>query len=183
MRIISGSARGHRLKTLATNSVRPTADRVREAIFNILGTFVEGVSVLDLYAGFGAFGLEALSRGAQHVHFVEKDRKVSEIIKTNLEALHFENANVLCLDAFRALDFLMRKNIQFNLVFADPPYRLYEKAWINELWEKIDKVLLKEGLLVIEHPSGWVSPTKWGSLEKQDSRKYGQTEISFYKSK
>lgn len=182
MRIISGTAKGHRLQTLGTDKVRPTADRVRESLFNIVGPSILDAKVLDLFAGFGALGLEALSRGAQSACFIEKSKRVSQIIKANLEMLQFLNAEVLSMDVFRALSLLVRKGHKFDIIFADPPYRLFQNLWIRDLWEWNTQLLEHQGLFIVEHPSQWTSPDRISSLVHQDTRKYGQTHVSFYHS-
>ena len=123
MRILSGSARGRPLKGPKGPGIRPTADRVRETLFNVLGQYLEGGEVLDLFAGTGALALEALSRGAARAVLVDSGREALGLIRENAAALGFaERCEVLPSDALRALEHLGREGRRFALVFADPPY-------------------------------------------------------------
>lgn len=121
MRIIAGSAGGITIKVPRTE-LRPTSDRVREAIFSMLGDLVPGARVLDLFSGSGAMGLEALSRGAGECVFVEKQGVSCTVIEENISRARLQNARVMKADAFTALDRLARDGATFDLVFADPPY-------------------------------------------------------------
>lgn len=122
MRVIAGSRRGHRLRTPAGDQTRPTSDRVREALFSMLGELT-GAVVLDLFAGSGALGLEALSRGAASAFFVDSSAAAISVIKANLTALDF-TGTVVKLPALRALTCTPIASHQYDLVFLDPPYRL-----------------------------------------------------------
>ncbi len=182
MRIIAGSAGGTPLKVPAEGS-RPTSDRVREALFSILGERASGARrVLDLFAGSGALGLEALSRGAGHATFVEIQRKACEVIEANLlKARLKDRAKVVCADTFR---FLARQEggSPFDLVFADPPYckrpedRDFERdLFASEIWASL---IAPGGMLVLESGRGGakgVSPF-W---EERDRRSYGDTVLTF----
>ncbi|GAB4365670.1 MAG: 16S rRNA (guanine(966)-N(2))-methyltransferase RsmD [Deltaproteobacteria bacterium] len=123
MRIIAGKWRGRVLRAPKGRAVRPTADRVRESIFGILGNRVEGVAVLDLFAGTGALGLEALSRGALSAVLVEADPVACEVIRKNVESLSAGGAEILRMDYRRALRRLQSRGRRFGLLFLDPPYR------------------------------------------------------------
>src|SRR5687767_11065649 len=124
MRIIAGTARGIRLARVPRN-VRPTADRVRESVFNSLGQFFDGGDVLDLYAGTGALGIEALSRGCERAVFVEKDGRAVATIRENLRrAGVVDKGEVFRDDVGRALDRMLTEGRVFNLIFVDPPYRI-----------------------------------------------------------
>jgi len=122
MRIIAGKWRGRILRAPRGRSVRPTADRVRESIFGILGDRVPGAAVLDLFAGTGAMGLEALSRGAASAILVETDSAACEVMRHNVESLGAEEAEILGMDYRRALRRLAFRKRQFRLLFLDPPY-------------------------------------------------------------
>ncbi len=127
MRIIAGLRRGHKLDGPASKWTRPTSDMVRESIFNILGEDVNDLEVFDVFAGTGALGLEALSRGARHCIFVERDRENVPVIRKNVGALRFEDrASVLGADAFRWIRSFHPLDDQPKLVFLDPPYAEYE---------------------------------------------------------
>src|SRR3954447_25062177 len=137
MRIIAGSRKGARIFAPKGKETRPTGDRVREAAFNLLGPgAAEDVTVLDLFSGSGAMGLEALSRGASHATFVENDREACRTINRNVDKLGLENATVLCQDALTALRTDSRTGARYDLVFVDPPYRRFsslQNAMISHL--------------------------------------------------
>ena len=147
MRIISGSRKGHPLQVPKSGS-RPTTDRTREAIFNILESRInfENIRVLDLFAGSGALGLEALSRGARHATLVEQSSEAVRTIRSNVGTLGFSDQCVIVRDdVFR---FIKRQSDTFDLIFADPPYEMEE---VRALVEKIPKKLTEGGLFVLEH--------------------------------
>ena len=181
MRIISGSAKGHRLQTFKGLTVRPTSDRVRESIFNMIGSSTSGSKILDLFAGFGAMGLEALSRGAEFVTFVEKSKRAADVIKTNLERLGFQNGQVIPTDVYRFFRTAQKKEEGYDIVFADPPYKIFHEAWIGDLWLGVAELLKAQGIFIVEHPSKWSPLSVILTLQLSDSRKYGQTSVSFYK--
>lgn len=151
MRIIAGEFRSRTLVTPEGLATRPTMDRAREALFNVLSNMIsfEGISVLDLYAGSGALGFEALSRGAAHVTLVDKSQKAIRAIEKNAEALHVgERITLIRLDVHK---FLATRVDSFDLVFADPPY---EASDVNTLAQIIQKGwLAPHGYFVIEHRS------------------------------
>ena len=151
MRIITGRAKGLRLKTPAGLSTRPTADRVKESLFSILSgliNFPEINSVLDIFAGTGALGLEAISRGASSAVFI--DNTTAEIIRENISRTRFENCNVLRGDFEKILVKLAKQNMAFDLIFSDPPYSkgLAQKS-LALVAEK--NLLIDGGLMIIEH--------------------------------
>src|SRR5215510_10826844 len=123
MRIVAGKARGHHLLGPRSSNIRPTADRVREAIFNVLGQWMDGWSVLDLFAGTGALALESISRGARRAVMVDEDKEAVRLCRTNAAALGFkEQVEILAMPVTRALAQLQRAGERFELIFADPPY-------------------------------------------------------------
>jgi 16S rRNA (guanine966-N2)-methyltransferase len=154
MRIIAGKFKGRRLKTLKGLRIRPTSDRVREALFSILGDMVRGSRVLDLFAGSGALGLEALSRGAEEVVFVEKDRDAREIIRENITALAMDaSCKVIPGDYRNVLKRLGNKDGSFDLILADPPYQDTDDGAAENVLSLLGEfdTLRKNGLVVIEH--------------------------------
>ena len=172
MRIIAGTHRGARIAAPKGLSTRPTGDRVREAAFNLIGP-VDGASVLDLYAGSGAMGLEALSRGAASVTFVEADRSACRTISQNLDKLRLTGARVTCSDALWAL---RQETRTYDLVLADPPY----EAWAElepRLAEQLPRVLAADGLLVVE-TSSRVDPSL--PLPIRTSRRYGSARLTLF---
>jgi len=151
MRIISGTSRGRRLAPLKGLALRPTSDRVKESIFNILGKEVEGKVVLDLFAGTGNLGVEALSRGAKKAFFVERAKEALRIIQRNLLQCGFsEKAEIIPQEVSRAIDILKARRESFDIILMDPPY---EKGWIQRTLEKLkNHAIYHEGsVLVIEH--------------------------------
>ena len=151
IRIVAGSKRGHRIKVVATEGVRPTSERVREAIFDALGP-VTGLRVLDLFAGTGAMGLEALSRGAAHCTFVEADAVVARELRSNIADLEFESASrVVVRDYFSAATRLATESGGFDLLFLDPPYRMLPEVEAK-LEPLLPGLLGEDGLAVIEGP-------------------------------
>ncbi|MBU0481997.1 MAG: 16S rRNA (guanine(966)-N(2))-methyltransferase RsmD [Proteobacteria bacterium] len=185
MRIISGAAKGRKLYTPGNRSkkgsIRPTSDKVRESIFNILGSRSVTGNVLDLYAGTGALGLEALSRGAYFGAFVDHDRKAFELINRNLDLCGFSEVGIVYQrDLKRGLGFLEKAEPRvYDLVFIDPPY--HTGATVTSLQELNDRGLLgKDGLVIVEDASGVDLPEGIGSLERVDFRRYGDTSVWIY---
>lgn len=179
LRVIAGSLGGRNLKGPPRSGVRPTADRVREAIFEILGAAAASdARVLDLYSGTGALGIEALSRGAAWCDFVESDSKAVEVIRENLRRTALlDSARVYPMAVARALS---RLQGPYDLVVADPPYE-YDRAE-SELAAVVDGGLLApEGVLVIEHSQRRLWPQELGGRHQMTSRRYGDTRISLYR--
>ena len=174
MRIIAGTARGIRLAPVP-RGVRPTPDRVRESVFNALGQFFDGGDVLDLYAGTGALGIEALSRGCERAVFVEKDAKALATIRENLRRAGLVGrAEVLRDDVGRALDRMLTDGRLFNLIFADPPYRIAATE-VGGLVSRLRALLAPGGRVVIE--SGEV-PAEGTTGKKGVTRRYGGTFVT-----
>jgi 16S rRNA (guanine966-N2)-methyltransferase len=168
MRIIAGSRRGHRIAAPKGRDTRPTSDRVRENAYNLIGP-VDGASVLDLFAGSGAMGLEALSRGAASAVFVESDRDACRTINANLEKLGLD-ATVLCQDAFRAI---AQERRTFDLILCDPPYG------VDAAGLPFARLLTDDGLLVYES-SGRADPPELPGLALRTSRKYGSARLTLF---
>jgi 16S rRNA (guanine966-N2)-methyltransferase len=171
VRIIAGTHRGHRIEAPPGRGTRPTSDRVRENVFNILGP-IDGAAALDLYAGSGAMGLEALSRGAAHATFVERDADAVRAIERNLDKLKLR-ATVLRQDALAVLAAETRK---YDLVFVDPPYDMYP-----DLEPKLARYLpsiLGDGAVVVVETDARVQPEL--PFEERTSRKYGSARITVY---
>lgn len=190
MRVISGSARGVRLAEVPSG-VRPTGDRVREGVFNSLGQFFDGGEVLDLYAGTGALGIEALSRGCERAVFVERDRRAVETIRENLRRTGFEGrAEVVRGDVKRELERRSGSsgpmyNDGFRLIFADPPYRIAPDE-LEGICESLGFVLAPGGKAVVESgaASGAVSsdaiPSGNAEIRKGVNRRYGDTVVTIF---
>jgi 16S rRNA (guanine966-N2)-methyltransferase len=180
MRVIGGELRGKRLKTARGTRIRPTSDRVREAIFNILGNRLQGQRVLDLFAGAGALGIEALSRGAAEAVFVDRHPQSLHIIRNNIEQCRLASrARVLKLDLNRGVQGLVGLKPPFDLVFADPPYHRHNLL-PNVLERLASSDLLVAGtLLVVEHSAKETFTPDVDSYVLEDRRRYGKTLVSF----
>jgi pantetheine-phosphate adenylyltransferase/16S rRNA (guanine(966)-N(2))-methyltransferase RsmD len=174
MRIIAGLARGTRLAPVP-KGVRPTADRVRESLFNSLGQFFEGGNVLDLYAGTGALGIEALSRGLDSAVFVERDRKVRDVILENLRRTRYsDQAEVIGGEVESVLAILEGRGETFDLIFADPPYRI-AAAEVGGNLHRLRSLLAPGGRVVIESGE---APIEVAGGRKGVTRRYGGTFIT-----
>jgi 16S rRNA (guanine966-N2)-methyltransferase len=171
VRIIAGTHRGHTIYAPPGKNTRPTSDRVRENVFNILGR-VDGASVLDLYAGSGSMGLEALSRGAERAVFVERDPDAAKVIERNLDKLRLRGT-VLRRDAVSVLAAETRK---YDLVLVDPPYDMYLDVQ-PQLARYLPGVLTEDGVVVVETDAR-VEPEL--PLQQRTSRKYGSARITVY---
>jgi 16S rRNA (guanine966-N2)-methyltransferase len=176
MRIISGTCRGRKLVEIQGRAIRPTSDRTREAVFNILGPRVRGARVLDLFAGTGALGIEALSRGADHATFVDIS---CDSIHENLNRCRFEGqATVICCDIIKTFSPAGLKGPPFDLVFIDPPY---EKKYIEQTLEKacfLD-LLARDSILIAEHSYKENLEIDFSALDIYRQKKYSKTIISF----
>jgi 16S rRNA (guanine(966)-N(2))-methyltransferase RsmD len=179
LRVISGKARGRKLRPVPGDSTRPITDRAKESLFNILGPDIEGTAVLDLFAGTGSVGIEALSRGAARVRFIDQQRQAIETIQANLAATGLQaGAEVLRQDAFAALE--RQADCRFDYVFIAPPQ-------YKELW--------KRALLTLDRQVDWLSEDAWvivqihpveyqalelQNLDEFDQRRYGSVLFVFY---
>jgi 16S rRNA (guanine(966)-N(2))-methyltransferase RsmD len=178
MRIIAGSQKGRRLLSGPGRNLRPTSGRVKEALFSILGERVVGASLLDLFAGTGAIGLEALSRGATHVTFVESDASTLRILRANLERCRLDVETEI--RSCPASTFLReRRDRPFDIVFVDPPYRQDSAADVLPSLER--SVMIAPGSLVIlEHPTKRAIPSQIGRLDRMRQYRYGDTSLSLF---
>jgi len=175
LRIISGTHRGARIDAPKGDKTRPTSDFVREAAFNLIGP-VDGADVLDLYAGSGALGLEALSRGARAATFVENDRDACRTIQANLQKLRLIGARVRCEDALRALAADASAGRRYDLVLLDPPYEMFSSLQIA-LSRHLPAVLAPDGLLVVETAAQEAPELP---LTLRTSRKYGSKRLTLF---
>ena len=178
MRITGGAARGLRLVAPRLPNIRPTSDRVRSALFQLLAKVLEGSIVLDLYAGTGALGIEALSRGAARVDFVERDHRICQVIERNIKSSGFADRGHLYRKRVeQALEFLSGP---YNLALLDPPYDLEELPQTIEALNR-PGLLQDGGLVVIEHRSKTALAERYGLLLREDLRRYGDTALSIYR--
>jgi len=177
MRVTGGIGRGRRLKVPAGSRVRPTSDKVKQALFNILGDKVEGSVFLDLYAGAGSVGIEALSRGAERVVFVDSSRVSLDVVKHNIDQMGLGDHADLSLS--RAETFLKKKSGPYTLVFLDPPYA----EELQPLLEMVAGagILGPHAIVIAEHFKKQQSPKTAGSLSLYREARYGDTVLAFYK--
>jgi 16S rRNA (guanine966-N2)-methyltransferase len=177
MRVTGGIGRGRRLKVPTGSRVRPTSDKVKQALFNILGDRTEGSLFLDLFAGAGGIGIEALSRGAARVTFVDASRDALKVIKQNIEQMGFKDRAEVVLS--KAESFLKKQTGQYDIVFLDPPYA----DEMQPLLELITgaEILKPESIVIAEHFKKQPSPEHAGKLTLCRQAKYGDTMLAFYK--
>lgn len=178
MRVIAGSAKGIRLASVPGETTRPITDRVKESLFDILGDLVVGARMLDLFAGTGSVGIEALSRGAREVVFVERDRRALAVIRRNLAATRLaERARVVAADVF---DYLRQPPDEpFDLIYIAPPQ--YRRLWVQTL-QAIDQpgYLSPDGLAIVQIFPKEDEVVALEHLERTEERKYGSTLLIFY---
>lgn len=176
MRVITGSARGRKLLTLDGVDVRPTADRTKEAMFSSIQFDIEGAKVLDLFAGSGQLGIEALSRGARSAVFVDKNRQAIEIVKKNLQSTSLaKQAVVLNTDADTYVTTTKEK---FSFVFMDPPYA---KGFLQKILPLVENVVTEGGAIICEHPYGEELPEELSIMKIYRSYRYGKTAVTVYR--
>lgn len=188
MRIISGKAKGVRLSALSSTRTRPILDRAKESLFNILGDSILDSIVLDLFAGTGSLGIEALSRGAKSCLFVDNSTNAIRVIKKNLQDAGFlEESVVLKINIFRLLGILKNKHINFDLMLVAPPYKLLDsdcrdrKKIFSMLDECVSrKIINKTGVIVLQHHKKQpISKESFKQLKIIDERRYGTTQFTF----
>ncbi|MGG3562034.1 16S rRNA (guanine(966)-N(2))-methyltransferase RsmD [Neobacillus rhizosphaerae] len=180
MRVVSGTCKGRPLKAVPGNTTRPTTDKVKEALFNMIGPYFDGGIGLDLFAGSGGLGLEALSRGLERVIFIDRESKAIQVINENIRACKFEEqTEVYRNDADRALKALIKREINFDYIFLDPPYK---KQQLVNLMEKMDQqnVVKTNGIIVCEHSFDVELPQSVGQLTQIKHEKYGMIAVTIY---
>lgn len=178
MRIIAGKFKGRRLVSFQAGNIRPTTDRVKESLFNILSGHMDGARVLDLFSGTGNLAIEAISRGAAWVDLIESHRKSLAIIRENLATLKIEDGyKVHPIDAFRYIKSYAGE--PYDVVFADPPFT---QSWAHDLALAIGQaqVLKPEGVLVIEASSKERMDEEYPGLNRLDHRKFGDKNLNFF---
>ena len=181
MRIISGTDRGTKLFTLEGLDTRPTLDRVKEPLFNIINFDLEDAVVLDLFAGSGALGLEAISRGAKKVFLCEKNRNAANIVEKNIEKTKFQDQAILIRNDFeKAISFIEQLNEKIDVVFIDPPYKT---DLIKKSLEKIlDSDILNDDFIIIaetDEPERILKDINILNINVFDTRKYGRVSLIF----
>ena len=181
LRVISGKARGLKLDTPKNQDVRPTTDRVKESLFNMINSYIMDSNILDLFAGTGSLGIECLSRGAKNCVFVDKSKDSINIVRSNVKKARVENeSTILNVDFKDAVKRLSTQNQKFDVIFMNPPY--YENMFI-ECLKSIDKfnLLDEDGIIVVEHDTKDLFEDSIGRLNKSREKKYGNTTLTFYK--
>ncbi|WP_336779602.1 16S rRNA (guanine(966)-N(2))-methyltransferase RsmD [Paenibacillus illinoisensis] len=180
MRVVSGSAKGRPLKAVPGNGTRPTTDKVKEALFSMIGPYFEGGTALDLFAGSGGLGIEALSRGMDKAVFVDLESKSIEVIRANLKATKLEDqAAIYRNDAGRALKALAKRTTKFDLVFLDPPYRMKNGDELMLTMHELE-LLKPEATIVLEYESKYSYPEQFGPFEQTRKAVYGETAVSIF---
>ncbi|MEG0877155.1 MAG: 16S rRNA (guanine(966)-N(2))-methyltransferase RsmD [Oscillospiraceae bacterium] len=176
MRVISGDARGTRLETLEGEDTRPTVDRVKEGIFSAVHFALPGSMVLDLFAGSGQMGIEALSRGAKSCVFIDQNREATDIIQKNLRSAHlFEKARVASTSAE---SFAAMCKDKFDIVFLDPPYN---NGTISAILPMVEKLVSEGGTVICETELSAELPSQCGKLQMAKQYKYGKVLVTRYK--
>ena len=179
MRIITGSAKGIQLQAPRGLATRPTTDRVKESVFNILADIVVDAHVLDIFAGTGNLGLEALSRGATTAAFIDNSTESIDIIKANAERTKLiAHTEIYKNDVIRALDKFVQNGRSFDLIFCDPPYN---QGLVQIVLDRIENhsLLKPKGILVIEHSKHEIVTDDWNNLQLRRVERYGETLVSF----
>jgi 16S rRNA (guanine966-N2)-methyltransferase len=186
MRIIAGKFRSRQLRSLKGATIRPTSDRLRETLFNVLGELVVDARFLDCFAGTGAIGIEALSRGARDVIFIERQNAAATLIQKNLESLEIKSgARVMKLDAMHALRRLAEEGAvhggKFDICFLDPPYA--EKTGYNEVLSFLGEapLMAANGIVIAEHERKLDLPASFGTLECVRVLRQGDAALTFYR--
>ncbi len=181
MRVITGTAKGKRLLVPKDERVRPTTDRIKETLFNIINSYVRDAVIIDCFAGTGGIGIEALSRGARQAYFIDNHRESIQLIKKNLEITRLEQkGTVLPIETSSALTSLAHKDVKADIIFMDPPYHLNIISSLIEIISQ-NTLLAEDGIIIAEHDNGIELEDHIGSFTKVDQRDYGITVMSYYK--
>lgn len=180
MRIISGDLKGRKLLAVRGRATRPTSDRVREALFNILGPRPLGARVLDLFAGTGALGIEALSRGAGEAVFIDNSAQALTVLRKNIDQCNLApDSSVIQWNIAKNLNCLSRFEHPFDLIFLDPPYHK-QLVPITLTHLKTNHSISRETVVVSEHETSAAIDASTAGLILEDTRRYGQTSLSFF---
>lgn len=180
MRVIAGERKGHHLKAVPGTNTRPTTDKIKESLFSIIGPFFDGGKVLDLFAGSGGLGIEALSRGASECVFIDQAQPAIKTVHLNVAACHLENqAHIFRNEAKRALKVLAKNEWAFDLVFLDPPYK---RQQLEQLMASLSELELVNdaALAICEHDADAVLPDEVAGFKKIREERYGITVLSIF---
>lgn len=181
MRVVAGERKGMPLKAVEGNTTRPTTDKVKESIFNMIGPFFDGGIALDLFAGSGGLGIETLSRGAAHALFIEKDSRAYQTLRENIKKCRYEEVSELFrTDAMRAVKALLKRDIVIDYLFVDPPYHKKEYYDLVETLVEAGK-LSEDAIIMCEHSREVTLPENYGVYQLVRQETYGSTIISIYR--
>ncbi|ANE47500.1 DNA methyltransferase [Paenibacillus swuensis] len=181
MRVISGTAKGRSLKAVPGQGTRPTTDKVKEAIFSMIGPYFDGGMVLDLFAGTGGLGIEALSRGMDQGIFIDIEKKSLDVIQDNLKSTRLDaKAETYRNDATRALKALAKRGLTFDLVFLDPPYRMKHVEELVSYMEE-NALLAEAAVIVVEHDAKHHYPEQMGGAQQHRRVEYGEIAVTVYR--
>lgn len=177
MRIIAGELKGRRLMTPSDNRVRPTTDKVKEAVFSMVAGYLPGSVVVDLFAGTGNLGLEAISRGAARAYFVDKDRTSISMVRENVKHCKVEDRSVILWSDFKSV--FKKINDKVDVIFLDPPY---SAGYMEECFSIIaeSEILEEDGIIVAEHSSAETLPEDMSGMVLIKSKRYGKISVSIY---
>lgn len=184
LRVISGIAKGHNLKAPKGNKVRPTEDRIKESLFNIIGNIKSDSIILDAFGGSGSIGIEFLSRGAKKSYFVDNYQDSISAIKENLNHTKLiDNAEIIKSDVFVAFKRFSNKKLQFDYIYLDPPFN--KDGLLDRVFEAINKdnILNENGIIIVEHEKNLNLSDETYGFNRIDHRSYGSKCIDFYKEK
>lgn len=181
MRVIAGKAKGRALKAVPGQGTRPTTDKVKEAIFSMIGPYFDGGQALDLFAGTGGLGIEAWSRGVDHVIFIDKEKISIDTIRQNVAAVGAaEHIEIYRNDASRAMKALAKRGMQFHLIFLDPPYRMDDMdEWLIQMLDL--QLIHSDAVIVVEHDAKVTYPEQISSLFQVRTTQYGDIAVTIYR--
>lgn len=182
MRVISGISKGHKLKSPKGQKTRPTEDKIKESLFNILVPLKKDALVLDLFAGSGSIGIEFLSRGAHKAYFIDSSYDSIKVIKENLEHTKLLNSSVVYKkDSISAISFLKNKKFKFDYIYIDPPFENHDLLFNALTHINVHNILYEDGIIIIEHEKSLELDNNIEGFEKLDFRNYGNKAITFLK--
>ena len=176
MRIIAGTLKGRKLDAPTWDGLRPTSDKLRETLFNVLAPKIEGARVVDGYAGTGAVGIEALSRGASHVTFVERDRRAAALIEANLKKCRIESGYAIIQTSVLQAIERLRNETPFDVILLDPPYA----SDFHEALPHVGDIVKPDGVVILEHARKAEAPAAAGRLTRVREVKSGDSTLTFY---
>jgi len=180
LRVIAGQCKGRKLKVPVGPDIRPITDQIKEALFNTIGPYLEGQAFLDLFAGSGAVGIEALSRMAENAVFVEYNPQAVKIIKDNLDSCQLASrATVIRGDVFVVVDQFIRKQRKFDIVYIDPPFR--QDSYYSKIMDSAASLLGKDGIVIIRSPKSLEMPITIGGLNRYRCKSYGDSVLNYYR--